>query len=166
MRFRPASRILLCVSVLVLTAMGLTVTAQASTSSGDSLTASASFRLKPSEIVGCVSPVEPPYFLTFKKTTLYSSAKITKCTTPRPQECKLKVITEEQGEFGLWTELPGAGTKGYTTKCVGLSVGTKGYKCKFALGRRKFRTLEELYVEYHGAISTGVKDSKVIEELC
>lgn len=167
MRFRTASRIFLYVSAVALTVTGASVTAQASTSTANRLTADVgSVLLNPGEIVGCRSPVDPPFFLTSRKTTLYSSAKITWCTTPRPQECRLTIITEELGQFGVWIELPGGMTKGFTTKCVGLSVRTKGYKCRPTLVKHRFRTLEELQIMYRGRIATGVRDSTVIAEYC
>lgn len=132
------------------------------------LSAQTTSNARPSIVTGCGTEVKPPFFLTSAKKKLFSKGKITKCTVPPPQECKLRVVIEEKDSknFGIWTQVPGGRTKGYTPKCLGLTVTTKGFKCKVTIEKHLFRTLEQLSVEYKGSIGTNVKDSTVIHEFC
>ena len=115
-------------------------------------------------VVACSATIQAPFFLTASSRKMYSSARITACTVPPPQECKL-VVETEIFNLGLWIPIKSA-TNNWSGTCLGKSKRTAAFKCRSVLVKHKFRTLVQLSILYNGKTASAVKASGVRQYFC
>lgn len=120
----------------------------------------------PAAFIGCFFGVDKPFWLR-KGGPLYGKGGITRCTVPPPDECKLEVELEENGNgiFHTWGTVGHPASSGWK-RCGAVRPQTPSYRCRSIIARREFRTLAILTTLYRGRSGVGHIYSHTEYEWC
>jgi hypothetical protein len=120
--------------------------------------------LKPALNVFCIATAATPFFVT-SGGPLYAQAKITSCSAPKPQLCRLDVALEGKiSNTGLWHTY--ANKLGAWKTCAIGTLLNAPYTCAQRIQLVDFRTAVTLDIQDSGQAGTGSAFSSTYRTNC
>lgn len=116
-------------------------------------------------IKACKFVPEKPFFLTTKSRKMYGSGKITGCTNPPPDKCKLTVDLEAKEPNSFLWHTVASNTTGWV-KCKKRTLRTKPFICHASPGKFDFSSFVTLQIEAFGQHNSNSDRSGVEEFFC
>jgi hypothetical protein len=142
-------------AALVVAIMPATGHASVHPESGPTHTATSYVHARIRASIGCWFKGVPPYRIT-TSSGIYAEGKVTSCTVPPPQACKMTV--DLLGPEGLLGPVLKSSSTGWV-KCAGLTLHTAAFPCSFLSVTQGFTSFVTLQIEWNGQYNSSTNDS-------
>jgi len=114
---------------------------------------------------GCATIAEKPFFVTMKSRKMHGAGKVTKCTNPPPDKCKMTVDLEAKEPSAFLWHTVQTGERDWG-RCKKFTTTTKSFTCHASPEKFEFRTFVIFQIEAFGQFARTPHSSGIEKFFC
>ncbi|HET7012756.1 MAG TPA: hypothetical protein VFI65_02525 [Streptosporangiaceae bacterium] len=117
------------------------------------------------DVRGCATIAEKPFFITMNSRKMHGAGKVTKCTNPPPDKCKMTVDLEAKEPSAFLWHTVQTGERDWG-KCKKFTTTTEPFTCHASPEKFEFRTFVIFQIEVFGQFARTPHSSGIEKFFC